>query len=491
MPVAHEVLTRASTHPSAVALSTPTRTCTGGELAAAAIAGAQVLRSAGVGPGSLVAVDLDDPVDLVAAVLAADLVGALPLVCDASWSDEQRQQVLESLRPVHHVRAALAPTEAAGHAASALTSDAPHPPGPDDLAWAGFSSGSTGAPRAVVRRRASWTASFAEVSRLARLGPGDTVLVIGAPASSLWFFAVAHALAVGATVLHLPRAASPGLREALGRADVVHGVPQAVEDVLAVLEQLTAVEQLAAGGLDARRPDTREGSARTPAPTARVRTLVAGGAAVRAGVRERAAALGADLVTYYGAVELSFVAVDTDGLGLRPFDQVQLDVRPVGAGGLGEVWVRSPWIAKGYLADASGPLRRDADAWVTVGDLAELGDGPLRLRGRGDGAVLTGAATVVPEDVEVVLRTVPGVSEVVVVGTPHPDLGSVVTAVVEGTGITRRALDDAVRRHLSATQRPRRWLRVDTLPRTSSGKPARALVAAGLADGSLTTVEWS
>jgi long-chain acyl-CoA synthetase len=147
--------------------------------------------------------------------------------------------------------------------------------------------------------------------------------------------------------------------------------------------------------------------------------------------------------------------------------------------------VRSPWLAEGYLAGATGPLRVDGDGWMTVGDLAEPyrpGE-VLRLRGRGDGAIQTGGATVVPEDVEEVLRKVPGVDDVVVVGAPHPDLGAVVVAVVEGDGVSRAALEETARGELDVAQRPRRWYAVRSLPRTPSGKPSRALIATRLADG--------
>jgi long-chain acyl-CoA synthetase len=187
-------------------------------------------------------------------------------------------------------------------------------------------------------------------------------------------------------------------------------------------------------------------------------------------------------------VELSFVAVDADGEGLRPFPGVQLDVREP-RHGVGELWVRSPFVADGYLAGASGPLRRDSAGWCTVSDLAEpLPGGRIRLRGRGNTAVQTGAATVLVEDVESVLRAVEGVSDVAVVGTWQADLGEVVTAVVESTMdlcALRAALHAAAGPGLSAPQRPRRWYAVDSLPRTPAGKPARAAIAAGLADGTL------
>ena len=85
-----------------------------------------------------------------------------------------------------------------------------HRPEPGDLAWACFSSGSTGRPA----RRASAPAprgprSFAPLSELTGIGAGDVVLVPGPLHSSLYGFAAVHALAVGATVL-APGRWSPG-----------------------------------------------------------------------------------------------------------------------------------------------------------------------------------------------------------------------------------------------------------------------------------------
>ena len=291
------------------------------------------------------------------------------------------------------------------------------------------------------------------------------MLVPGPLASSLYCFAAVHTLAVGACA-YLTRTPA-ATTSALATSDVVHLVPQVLDDVL---------DALAAG-----------------APS-RLRHAVVGGASLAPTARSRAAALGVDVLAYYGAVELSFVAYDPDGSGLRAFPGVDLAVRPLPAASVGEVWVRSPWVSRGYLARATGPLRRDG-AWSTVGDLADpLPDpsatphpgeppaGGLVLRGRGDGAILTGGATVVPEDVEVVLRAVPGVRDVVVLGTAHRRLGAVVSAVVEcddRAGL-RAHLERVARTALAPAQRPRRWYGTRALPRTPSGKPARGAVSEAL-----------
>ncbi|MBB2746914.1 UNVERIFIED_ORG: long-chain acyl-CoA synthetase [Microbispora rosea subsp. rosea] len=452
MPVAAQVMRHASASPDRIAVSGPGGDLGYAELAARAGRAARGLADEGVGRGALIALGQADPVALLVAVLAADLAGATPLLCDHAWSEERRAQVMAAV-PV-----------AARFDAPLPEADGPpvrHRPAPDDLTWACFSSGSTGRPRAVVRGRASWTGSFGRLDEMTGIGPGDVVLIPGPLVSSLYGFAAVHTLAAGATAV-VPGRWSPSLlADQLRRATVVHVVPHRLP---AVLDALEAGHDAAGGPL---------------------RTAVVGGAALDAAARTRAAAAGVRVVSYYGATELSFVAVDADGAGLRPFPGVEIDVRVPPGQVLGEVWVRSPWLCEGYLAGATGPLRQDDGGWMTVGDLAEPhrpGE-VLRLRGRGDGAIQTGGATVVPEDVEEVLRKVPGVDDVVVVGTPHPYLGAVVTAVVEGEDVVRAALEAAARAELDPAQRPRRWYAAASLPRTPTGKPARGLVAARLAAG--------
>ncbi|WP_066463793.1 class I adenylate-forming enzyme family protein [Sanguibacter suarezii] len=465
MPVARQVLAHAAAAPERVAVrsdAAPPLTYAG--LAARARAGAAALARDGVRPGQVVAIDLAGATDTLVALLAVDLAGAVALMCDGSWTPAQRSEILAATGPDHHLTTL-----------SAVDLPAPEAPvevSDDDLAWGGFTSGSTGRPRAVVRSRGSWTRSFAATSDLTGISAGDTVLVPGPLSTSLFCFGAVHALAAGATVRLTPSIAAAlggvGGVGGLSDCDVVHLVPGALGTVLDALD--------------------------SPAPPpSRLRTAVVGGAALPASVRERAAAHGISVIAYYGATELSFVAADPDGKGLRAFPGVEIEVRDPSTGQplastypLGQVWVRSPWIAHGYLAGAAGPLRT-ADGWASVGDLAELTAPPasrLVLRGRGTGAIAVGAATVVPEDVEAVLRTVPGVADVVVLGTPHPRLGQVVTAVVVGQDGDPdwAALERASREALSPAQRPRRWFAAATLPVTGTGKPARAVVQDGLKD---------
>ncbi|TDC26636.1 hypothetical protein E1261_22190 [Kribbella albertanoniae] len=187
-----------------------------------------------------------------------------------------------------------------------------------------------------------------------------------------------------------------------------------------------------------------------------------------AGARLERRAAAANVVHYYGAAELSFVAAGRHGEDLRPFDGVEVELRD------GEIWVRSPYVCLGYADDAAGPLRTDSDGWATVGDRGRWSGTTLRVLGR-PGAVTTAGATVVIAEVEERLASVAR-GPVVVFGVPHSVLGEVlaVAVVVEADLATLR---EYAREHLPPSHRPRRWQVVDELPLTPGGKIDRARLA--------------
>ncbi|GAA3689920.1 hypothetical protein GCM10023081_29220 [Arthrobacter ginkgonis] len=332
--------------------------------------------------------------------------GDVPLVVDARWPEAHRSAVV----------------------AAATAAELPH-----GTAWATLTSGSSGAPRIVLRSAESWADSFAAVSEFLDAGPGDNVALPAPPASSLTLFSLAHSLSGGPRPM--PRVTPD--------ADALHGTPQSLRAVL-----------------DAGAPP-------------RLRAALIGGSHLDPALRQRAEAAGIRVTAYYGAAELSFVACD-EGDGLRPFPGVDLQIRH------GDLWVRSAFIASGY-AGAPGPLRRDGE-WATVGDRAELIDGRLRLLGRADDAILSASATIVPEEVEAVLRSIPGVRDAIVFGLPREPVGALVSALLEFDGDASVDVRQLAAAQLAPAHRPRRWF-AGEIPRTASGKPARAeavrLVLAG------------
>ncbi len=302
-------------------------------------------------------------------------------------------------------------------------------PGPGHLVL--FTSGATGQPRGVLRTAASWQASADRLTAITGLCRRDVVWLPGPLWSSLFLYGAWHAAGLGA-------------RAVFGEED-----PRAATAVHCVPAQLPALlDQAAGGGLPA------------------LRLAVVAGDRLATSLRRRGERAGWRLVEYYGAAELSFVAWRDGPRGYQPFPGAEVAVRS------GTVWARSPYLALGYVGDRDGPLRRDSEGWATVGDrAARCDDGGFEVVGRGGTAVTTGGHTVVVEEVEAVLAGVPEVRDVAVLGTPHPRLGQALTAMVV-TDVPARTLREAVA-GLPAPARPRRWLRVPTVPRTTGGKIRR------------------
>jgi acyl-CoA synthetase (AMP-forming)/AMP-acid ligase II len=216
-----------------------------------------------------------------------------------------------------------------------------------------------------------------------------------------------------------------------------------------------------------------------------LRAAVVAGAAVPGALRARARGQGLHLVEYYGAAELSFVAVDADGAGLRPFPGCAVRVHD------GEIEVRSPYLSRGYLGPGTaGPWRTTAGGWAGVGDQGRLTpDGVLEVAGRGDDALCVGGSVVLVADVERVLGAVDGVLEAVCWGEPDQRLGQRACLAV-GTDVPAEGHADLVRRlravaraHLPPAARPVRYAVTDALPRTAAGKPDRRRLPALFTEG--------
>ena len=216
----------------------------------------------------------------------------------------------------------------------------------------------------------------------------------------------------------------------------------------------------------------REGCTRTslvPTALARIdparwRTILVGGQAAPA---ERPA----NVVATYGMTETGSGIV-YDGV---PLDGVEVRVAPDG-----ELLVRGPMLLRAYR-DGTDP--KDADGWLPTGDLGQVDGGLVTVHGRRGDLVITGGENVWPAAVERALVGHPGVREVAVLGRPDPEWGQVVVAVVVPTDPTDppalAALRELAKASLPAYAAPRVLELVDRLPRTALGKVRRRDLAGG------------
>lgn len=428
------------------------------------------------GPAPAVALVGPDAASTVAWFVALATAGWAVGVLDPGWSEAERAGALAQLAPdcVVAVGGAAAPpppwTQIEGLAGAAVYGRAPAGGGPPSIApggifYVGFTSGSAGRPKAFARSHVSWTRSFTGFDHAVALPPGD-VLVPGPLASSHFLFGVLHGLDRGRTVA------------VCDVADLVARVDRGPAPAAAYVVP-TMLDDLAARCM--------------PRPAGAPALVMCAGAQLTQRVRDNVAwALPATgIVEYYGASELSFVAIRTPGDGAPPgsvgraFPGVSIAIRaddhkPVAAGDEGLIWVRSGLVFAGYRGAAPSGAARCADGWWTVGDRGRQDvDGNLFVAGRGTALILVGGANVQPEEVEGVLATLPGVAACAVVGVPSPRWGEELVAVVVPTGVApdRATIRRALAGGLSQHKRPRRYLMCHgPLPAGRAGKVDRARV---------------
>jgi long-chain acyl-CoA synthetase len=293
-----------------------------------------------------------------------------------------------------------------------------------------LTGGTTAAPRRILRRQASWIASFAVDAGLHGIGPGVRVGVLGRLSHSLALYGVLSGLHLGAEVA----AGAEG-------AEVLWATPVQLGLLAAPLPRLRRV--ICGGG---------------PFPPALADHL-------------RRLAPQAEVAVFYGTAETSFLTLATAaeaaaGMAGQAYPGVALRV-DAPDGRPGEIVAASPYVAEGYASDP-GPARwQGGEVWP--GEWGVMTQGALRVLGRAGRMVTVADVNVWPEAVEDWLLRQPGVVAAAALPRPDPRRGHVIEAAMLGPA-DAPALIRAARRALGPAAAPRRILRLDDWPWLASGK---------------------
>jgi acyl-CoA synthetase (AMP-forming)/AMP-acid ligase II len=226
---------------------------------------------------------------------------------------------------------------------------------------------------------------------------------------------------------------------------------------------------------------------------AALRFIIAGGGPITPGLAEEARRrFGALLATRYSCTEAgiglgtAFDDPEEDAIVSvgRPHPSVDLalvddDDRPVAAGEVGQVCLRSPAVMSEYWRDPEGTRAAfTAAGHVRTGDLGWLDEqGRLRLVGRTKEMYVRGGYNVYPVEVEAVLSNHPDVAAIAIVPQSDLVMGEIgVAVVVPKAGRPMPALDDLrafAAPHVAAYKLPEGVRVVDDLPLTAMEKVDR------------------
>jgi acyl-CoA synthetase (AMP-forming)/AMP-acid ligase II len=139
----------------------------------------------------------------------------------------------------------------------------------------------------------------------------------------------------------------------------------------------------------------------------------------------------------------------------------------------GEILVRGRHIMAGYWNRPEATAETIIDGWLHTGDVAVRDDdGFFYIQDRVKDMIISGGENVYPAEIEDVLLSHPGISDIAVIGMPSAKWGESPLAVVVSADAD---LDEAaVLAHctgrLARFKLPKRAVFVDSIPRTATGK---------------------
>jgi long-chain acyl-CoA synthetase len=152
------------------------------------------------------------------------------------------------------------------------------------------------------------------------------------------------------------------------------------------------------------------------------------------------------------------------------------DRKPVGAGEVGELWVRGPNVMKGYYrAPEETATAIDAEGWFNTRDLARLEHGNLFIVGRTKELIVRFGFNVYPPELEAVLNAHPAVVRSAVIGrsVEGSQGGEEIVAYVQPSPesrLTVTELAEHAARHLAPYKRPSQIVFLPAMPLTPTGK---------------------
>lgn len=342
----------------------------------------------------------------------------------------------------------------------------------EDVALIGFTSGTTGEPKATMHLHRDLIATCDTYGRhVLRARPDDRF--IGSPPLAFTFGLgglVLFPLRIGAATILIEKAPPEELMAAIGRlgATVCFTAPTAYR---AMLNRISA----------------EPGSV---AQLASLRICVSAGEALPLPTFEAwKARTGITIQDGIGATEMLHIFISARAEEVRPGSTgkavpgyeakvIDADGRDLPPGSTGRLAVRGPTGCR-YMADSRQTVYVQ-NGWNITGDTYRMDeDGYFFYQARSDDMIVSAGYNIAGPEVEIALLTHPAVAECGVVGAPDAERGMIVQAYVvlkagqEPGPEMVKALQEHVKAEIAPYKYPRVVVFLPALPRTNTGKLQR------------------
>src|ERR1044071_4118067 len=348
---------------------------------------------------------------------------------------------------------------------------------PDAVAVMPYSSGTTGFPKGVMLTHRNIISQCLAIESVAH---GDVIIPGAAGRAGLPFFHIygimaflTYGLMHGAKLVTMPRFDLQQYIELARRHEVplLHVVPPILLGLAKYPGelQLPHVKAALCGAAPLSAELAAEFTPRTGAIVYQVYGMTEVSGATHLASRDPASNKPGSIGSLIGNAQARLVSTDTGG-----------DVAP---GERGQIWVRGPFVMKGYFEDPDATAHTiDRDGWLHTGDIGYVdGGGDFWVVDRVKELIKYKGLQVAPAELEAVLLQHPAIADCAVYPQPDDEAGEIPKAAVvlkRDAAATADELLQFVHARVSPHKRVRALRFVDAIPKSASGKILRRVLIA-------------
>ena len=424
--ILEQLKTHTQNKPNDIALHIDDETITYSQLNARITSAVESLQKYSLNP--VVAINMKSPVQSIICYLALHRLHKVPMMMEGKWQSTIHRQLIEK----YGIKDVIEDTGLMQSIDSPMFIDSTQLQHYTNLLHIGFTSGTTGLPKAYYRDEDSWLASF-EVNEMLMLKNENAIAAPGPLSHSLTLYALLFALSsgrtfIGQTTFH-PEKLLNQCRKISSYKVAMFLVPTMIKSLLLVYNNEHTIQSFFSS------EDKLHSS-------------------IFKKIKNQANDI--NLIEFFGTSETSFISYNlnqqapVESVGVL-FPNVELKTTNHDHNGIGTICIKSNMIDNGYVKEQY-----------------------LYLTGRQQDMLIIGGQNIYPAHVERLLTQSSSIDEAIIIGIPNERFGQIGVLLYSGdVTLTHKNVKQFLKKKVKRYEIPSMIHHVEKMYYTASGKIAR------------------